>query len=297
MAKLTSFALLLMLPFLAKAQALNSPDDLPAKIKSSLNAYSFNEPLTEGTMSLDELLEFCAETGFDAIDITAYYFQGYPNVPSDEVLYKFKRKAHLLGLEISGTGVRNNFTDPDPLVLRENIQLVKNWIIAAEKIGAPVIRIFAGQSSPGQFENKAIFSNMIAAIKECVEFGASHGVVVAIQNHWQFIKSADHITAIFNEIDSEWFGLILDVGSFQLGDPYEQIKQVIPFAVNWQLKENVYIHGEAVKTDLTRIMEMIKASSYRGYVPIETLGKGDYKLKVATFYNEVNQSMHIVNDN
>ncbi|WP_163325764.1 sugar phosphate isomerase/epimerase family protein [Draconibacterium mangrovi] len=265
------------------------------KLKTSLNAYSFNHLLSEGQMNLDELLEFCAETGFDAVDLTAYYFPGYPAVPSNEVLYSVKRKAHELGLEISGTGVRNDFTSGDPKALEENIQLVKNWIIAAEKLGAPVLRIFAGQSNPGQFENQEIFNSMIAAIRECVEFGAEHGVIVAIQNHWQFIKTSDHVLQLFEEIHSEWFGLVLDVGSYRLGDPYQQIEASIPYAVNWQLKEMVYVNGEPVKTDLERIMHIIKASSYRGYVPIETLGEGDYKQKVKTFYQEVTNQLHLVN--
>ena len=34
----------------------------PAKgLKTSLNAYSFNKPLTNGSMSIAELIEFCAE--------------------------------------------------------------------------------------------------------------------------------------------------------------------------------------------------------------------------------------------
>ncbi|WP_372651005.1 sugar phosphate isomerase/epimerase family protein [Draconibacterium sp.] len=265
------------------------------KLKTSLNAYSFNHLLSEGQINLDELLEFCAETGFDAVDLTAYYFPGYPAVPSDEVLYSVKRKAHQLGLEISGTGVRNDFTSGDPKALAENIQLVKNWIIAAEKLGAPVLRIFAGQSNPGQFENQEIFNSMITAIRECVAFGAEHGVIVAIQNHWQFIKTSDHVLQLFEEIHSEWFGLVLDVGSYRLGDPYQQIEASIPYAVNWQLKEEVYVNGEPVKTDLERIMRLIKASSYRGYVPIETLGEGDYRQKVKTFYQEVTNQLHLVN--
>ena len=47
----------------------------------SLNAFSFNAPLSEKKMTLDELLETCAEIGFEGVDITAYYFPGYPNVP------------------------------------------------------------------------------------------------------------------------------------------------------------------------------------------------------------------------
>ena len=120
------------------------------KLKISLNAYSFNAPLTNGSMNLDDLLEFCSGTIIQAVDLTGYYFPGYPAVPSDEYIYHIKHKAFRLGLDISGTGVRNDFTDPDEKKRREHITLVKNWIECASKLGAPVIRIFAGTQKPAK---------------------------------------------------------------------------------------------------------------------------------------------------
>ncbi|MBD0297828.1 MAG: sugar phosphate isomerase/epimerase, partial [Flavisolibacter sp.] len=83
------------------------------RFKISLNAYSFNAPLTNGKTTLPEVLEFCAAQGFDAVDLTGYYFPRYPEAPPDDYVYQLKRKAHHLGLAISGTGVRNDFTLPD----------------------------------------------------------------------------------------------------------------------------------------------------------------------------------------
>ena len=48
----------------------------PENLKISLNAYSFNIPLREGKMTLGDLLDFCAQTGFEGVDITGYYFPG-----------------------------------------------------------------------------------------------------------------------------------------------------------------------------------------------------------------------------
>src|SRR4051812_37599132 len=62
------------------------------RLKTSLNAYSFNKALVDHLkgagkgMSLFELLDFCAEQDFDAIDPTGYYFPGYPKPPSDAFL-------------------------------------------------------------------------------------------------------------------------------------------------------------------------------------------------------------------
>jgi sugar phosphate isomerase/epimerase len=270
-------------------------EKLPAKLKTSLNAYSFNGPLTKGEMNLDQLLEFCAANQFDAVDITAYYFPGYPEVPSDEYLYHIKQKAFLLGLEISGTGVRNDFTDPDQAKRKASVELVKNWIVAAEKLGAPVIRVFSGTADTKDLAHEKAIDYMVADLKECAEFGKAHGVVVAIQNHNDFIKTADQTIEVIQRVNSDWFGLILDIGSFRT-DPYKEIAQTIPYAVNWQLKETLFVNGMEQKTDVDRLMKIIKESGYRGYLPIETLGEGDPKVKVPQFLNEVREAMKKVGE-
>ena len=58
-----------------------------ARVRLGLNAYSFNEPLRAGTMTLDDLVDYCAQQGFDGLDATGYYFPGYPKVPDDAFLY------------------------------------------------------------------------------------------------------------------------------------------------------------------------------------------------------------------
>src|ERR1044071_10522348 len=82
-------------------------------LKTSLNAFSFNDPLLKGNMTIDDMIDFCASTGFEGVDITGYYFKGYPQVPPDDYLFGIKRKAFGLGIDISGTGVRNDFTNAD----------------------------------------------------------------------------------------------------------------------------------------------------------------------------------------
>jgi hypothetical protein len=92
-------------------------------------------------------------------------------------------------------------------------------------------------------------------------------------------------------VNRDWFGLVLDIGSYQQGDPFPQIQESIPLAVNWQLKEEMYLDGIAVKTDVAKILKMILASNYKGFLPIETLGKGDPKVKVAQFLAEIQTAL------
>lgn len=260
-------------------------------LKLALNAYSFNQQLISGSMSISDMLEFCASHGFLAADITAYYFPGYPKVPSDEYLYAIKRAAFQSGLEISGTGVRNDFTHSDAQKRKESVLLVKDWIVAAEKLGAQTIRIFSGTQKPAGYTRQQILEWMLEDIRECVAFGKAHGVVVAIQNHDDFIKTADDTIEIMEAIKSEWFGLMLDIGSFRTGDPYEEIAKTIKYAVTWQIKENVYSEGKEVKVDADKLVNIIMASGYKGYLPLETLGQGDPKVKIPALLNQFRQSL------
>ena len=262
-----------------------------SKLKTSLNAYSFNAPLTDKSMNLDDLLDFCAEQNFDGVDLTGYYFPNYPQVPSDEYIYHIKRKAHLLGLEITGTGIRNDYTNPDPEKRKADVQMIKRWIEVASKLGAPVIRVFSGVIRPKEYTWDQIATWMVKDIRECVEYGQKHGVIVAIQNHNDFIQTADDVIKIMKMVNMEWFGLILDIGSYHQGDPYTQIAQTVQYAVNWQVKENIFVDGVEVKTDLKRLFKIIKESGYRGSLPIETLGKGNPKEKVSKFLKEVQKAL------
>jgi sugar phosphate isomerase/epimerase len=260
-------------------------------LKTSLNAFSFNAPLLDGTMTISDMLDFCAAAGFEGVDITGYYFKGYPQPPSDEYLFQIKRNAFKLGLEISGTGVRNDFTIADKSKREQEVALVKNWIEVAAKIGAPVIRIFAGNQKNDGITKEQVTEWMLKDIQTCVDYGKQHGVIIGLQNHNDFIQTADQVIKIIEAINSEWLGLILDTGSYRVLDPYEEITRSIKHTVNWQIKENVFINGAEKETDMDKLMKIIKTSGYKGYLPIETLGEGDPKKKVTTLLSKLEKAM------
>ena len=264
----------------------------PAKgLKTSLNAYSFNKPLTDGSMSIAELIEFCSATGFDGVDITAYYFKGYPEIPPDDYLFDIKRKAFKAGLEITGTGVRNDFTIADKAKRELEVQLVKNWIEAASKLGASVLRIFSGTQKNEGIPREQVTEWMLKDIQTCVDHGKQHGVIIGMQNHNDFIQTADQIISLVETINSPWFGIILDIGSYRINEPFSEIEKSIRHAVNWQVKEKMFINGTETDTDLHKLINMIKASGYRGYLPIETLGDGDPKIKVKALFEKMQKAL------
>jgi len=260
-------------------------DRIPVSL--CLNAYSFNNLLRSGEMSLEHLFRFSQETGFHGVDLTAYYIPGYPDVPGDEVLYNIKQTAFRLGIALTGTGVRNNFTLADPEQRKQEKQLVKDWVIAASKLGIPHVRIFDGTARPEGYSREQITDWLVDDMRECAVFAGQHGVMVCYQNHNTFAINAAQVIEIIERVDSQWFRLMLDTGSLPEDDVYQEIERLIPYAATWQVKEMVRTKGTTVKTDFQKLMQIVRRSGYRGYFPLETLGQGDPFEKVRALYREV----------
>jgi sugar phosphate isomerase/epimerase len=282
-AGIASFAL----PSAATSVTDSTQDSTPGRLKLALNAYSFDKPLRAGTMTIDDMLEFCARTGFESADLTGYYFPGYPVVPSDEYIYHVKQKAFRLGMELGCTGVKNDFTWSDPKKREEEKKLVKDWIVVAQKLGAPGVRIFAGTLSKEQFPWEERAKWIAADVNECAEFGKKHGVMLALQNHNDFLKTAGDVEKMMKMINNDWVGLMLDIGSYHTSDPYADIARTAKYAITWQMKEKVFVNETQVDTDFTKVVSIVRECGYRGYMPLETLGEGDPKQKVEALYKKV----------
>ncbi len=254
-------------------------------LRVSLNAYSFLELLNANAkdpsngINLFQVCDFCAKHGFDAVDLTGYFFPGYPSAPDDSYIVKLKRYAFDRGLDISGTGVRNDFTTAEKSVRDEGVQRIKTWIEVAAKLGAPAIRAFADCQSP--FKNwqeasrnasrTAVESWMADSLRECAEYGEKFGVVVAVQNHGDFINTGDEHLSLLRKVDHPWCAALVDTGKYLTADPYADIAIMAPYAVNWQIKETVNSSPTGAPTDMNRLVKIVRASGYRGYLPIETL--------------------------
>jgi sugar phosphate isomerase/epimerase len=258
------------------------------RLKPSLNAFSFLEMLEANAkdrskgIDLFGVCDFCAKHGFDAVDVTGYFFPGYPNAPTDQYLYRLKRHAFDLGLQLSGTGVRNDFTAADAAVRAEGVQRVKTWIEVAAKLGAPTVRAFADSQQP--FRNwheassnaprESVERWAAEALHECAEHGEKFGVIVAVQNHADFVSTGAQHASLLDRVNHPWCRAMVDTGSYATEDPYADIALVAPRAVNWQVKETTRSRLDSPPLDMMRFVTIVRRSGYHGYLPIETLRMG-----------------------
>src|SRR5664279_5297965 len=79
---------------LARASAALAPirREGGASLKPTLNAFSFvellNAHLKDASQGIDlfAVCDFCAKLDMDAVDLTGYFFPGYPQAPEDSYL-------------------------------------------------------------------------------------------------------------------------------------------------------------------------------------------------------------------
>lgn len=280
-----------------------------SQLRISLNAFSFDKKLRANAkdssqgVDLFGVCDFCAKLNIDAVDLTGYYFPGYPDAPKDDYIFRLKRHAFDLGLDISGTGVRNDFVVADESIRRESVQRVKSWIKVASKLGAPVIRVFAQTWPPfrnwrqgsGNAERLTVEGRIADALRECADYGQKFGVIVGVQNHGDFLKTGLEHLSLINRVSHRWCGALVDTGRYISDDPYADIALTAPHAVNWQIKQAMGHKADATPMDMLKLLTIIRRSGYRGNIPIETLPlqRPDYDpfVEVPKVLGEVREAM------
>jgi sugar phosphate isomerase/epimerase len=249
-------------------------------LRLSLAAYGYRKYLdlkkpAAQPMTLDDFIQTAADMDLDAVELTAYYFRQ----TTPEYLAHLKGKCTVLGLDISGTAVGNNFCLPDAAKHKEQIASVKQWIEHSSRLGAKTLRIFAGTKDKSETEEQAR-DRCVAAIQECCDHAAKYGVFLALENHGGITLTIEQMMTLIKAIKHDWFGINVDTGNFRGQHIYEDIAKLLPYAVNVQLKTEIQPDKTKEEADLKRLIDILRAANYRGYVALEYEAEEDPKTAV-----------------
>jgi sugar phosphate isomerase/epimerase len=251
------------------------------QFRLSLAAYSFRQALNlkKPAMTLDGFIDLSAGLPLDAVELTSYYFAE----TTTKYLAGLKGRCTRLGLDISGTAVRNDFCTMDAGRMKTDIAHVKSWIEHTSLLGGKTIRIFAGTIAKNDTEERAR-ARCVAAIEEVCAHAAQFGVYVALENHGGITATPELMLPLVRAVKSEWFGVNLDTGNFHTKDPYEDLARLAPYAVVVQLKTDIQRAGQKPEeADLKRKLSMLRTANYRGYIALEYEAAGDPKTAVPKY--------------
>lgn len=242
-----------------------------------LAAYGFRDYLKDAShprdkqvpeaerIDLFQFIDFCASHGCAGAELTSYYF---PPNPTREFLLRLKRHAFLSGVDISGTAVGNTFTPPKGPKRDAELALVKTWVDHAALLGAPHIRVFAGDAA-GQ-PHATAKANCVETLKIALDYAAEKGVFLGVENHGGIVAEPDELLDIVSQIDHPWLGVNLDSSNFHTKDPYADFARCAPYAVNVQIKTEIAPKGQGKgPADLGKFVRLLREAAYQGYVTLE----------------------------
>jgi len=274
-----------------------------------LRAYARYIPALGGDTSLFEvpheptildIILWSHIAGYDGVDVTGYYFEGYQSMreqtPDEknfilEQAREVKQLAEYLGIKVVGTGFGNSFTDTNPERVATDIERCKFFMHVADTMGAPVVRVFAGNIPADEIKlgwNEIARNRLIPAIVELSQYIKQNGldVQIGLQNHGDFISTANqalYVMHCLSALGVNNVGLVQDTGFWRayqslqsnFYDWYHAIKATLPISINFQFKKKPAGAGTlAGWLDLERVFKDIRISGYQGTVPIELLWGG-----------------------
>jgi sugar phosphate isomerase/epimerase len=265
------------------------------RLRLGLAAYSFREYMKDSNherklkvdpaklIDLPAFIDFAAEQGCDGVELTAYYF---PKMVTPEFLLRLKRQAFLRGVAISGSAVGNTFALPDGASLDAEIASVKTWIDHCAVMGAPHLRVFAGDPK-GLTKDEAV-KQCVRALKECGDYAAGRGVMLGVENHGGIVAQAPVLEEIINKTNHDWVRVNLDTGNFYSDAPYDDLARLAPYAVNVQFKVEInQVPGGKQPTDFARVVGILKKANYQGFVALEYEAEEDPWQAVPRHLNEL----------
>ncbi|HEY4020124.1 MAG TPA: sugar phosphate isomerase/epimerase family protein [Pseudonocardiaceae bacterium] len=298
---LVGSALLAPASAIAEPLPANQSDELSyftGNYTPSLELYSFNLNLNASIkggkgappITTIDAIKWAASVGFKAVDITSYYLPGYntftmPTVPTAQIMAyadQIKALTKQLGLRISGTGVFNDFADPNAARRALDVQRIEFWTEVAARMGAPVMRVFSGKV-PADINTYGwadiTQTRIVPALQQVTAFAATKGVKIVLQNHGDMTATADQTIQMLRWVDNPNISIIDDTGYFRpfqapTGDSYDwyrDISQVLPYSKSIQVKQKPAGEGTTTPMDLPRLFTDMRLTDYRGFIPLEML--------------------------
>ncbi len=257
-----------------------------SRLQLSLAAYSFREnfALMRGkpnlkvpagrAMDMFSFMDYCAAQGCAGAELTSYFF----TEETDAYMIQLRRHAFLRGITVSGTAIGNNFSLPPGPQLTAEIATTKRWIDRAALMGAPHIRVFAGNvpRDAKDFSRAAADRQVISALAECCDYAGRRGIFLGLENH-DSIGTAAALIPMVKAVQSPWLGINLDSGNFRTADPYRDFAECVPYAVNVQFKTEIEASTAKSKqpADLKRLTKILREGGYQGWVALEYEAKAD----------------------
>ena len=267
-------------------------------MKIAVSAYSFSRDLSSGKLTLVECIGKAKEIGFSGIE-----FIDLPGETFEErktLAQELRHEADRLGMKIVAYTVGANLFTGSKEGDAKEVERIKTQVDIAEVLGADLLRHDVCYSVSPEGDGRS-FDLMLPTIAsnahEIAEYAQAKGIKTCTENHGYIAQDSDRVERLFNSVNHENYGLLVDIGNFVCADEdsAHAVSVVAPYAIHVHAKDMLvrkeanasisamtrggnYFCGTAVgegDVDVRKCLKILKRAGYDGWYSIEFEGHGD----------------------
>ena len=289
-------------------------------MKLSVSSYSFEQYTKEGKMTLLDCVSKAKEMGFDAIEFIT--LPGDTFEEKKELARKIKEEADKVGIEINAYTVGACLYYDTKEENDDQVEKLKNHLDIAKILGAKVMRhdVCAKLGKTGASRSFDLMLPTIADnARRVTEYGQSLGIKTCTENHGHIAQDSDRVERLFNAVNHDNFGLLVDMGNFLCVDenPVTAVSRLAPYAIHAHAKDMVvrnkpfriggvmtrggnYISGSVVgegDVPIEQCIRILKKAGYDEYLSLEYEARGDCIEGIAKGLRNLRQFLANIEEN
>jgi len=237
------------------------------------------DALLKGDIDPFDFPKVAAGYGINCIELVNTFYYSKAN----DMAYweKFKSNCEEAGVTVGliMCDALGDLGHSDPEVRMAAVENHKPWVDIAAFLGAKTVRVNASGSGTAE----EVAANAVDGLSKLGEYGATKGINVVVENHGGLSSDAKWVTGVMEKVGMDNVGMLPDFGNFCIEagpdgcvneyDRYLGMEELMPYAKGVSAKSNVFdAEGNEANMDYLRIMKIVKASGFKGYVGIEYEG-------------------------
>jgi len=253
------------------ARARGDGEATAPAFRISLAEWSLHRTIFAGTLDhLDFARVAKRDYGIDAVEYVNQFFKD--KAQDAAYLAEMAKRAGdegVTNLLIMCDGL-GDLGAPDDAKRKKAIENHFPWVEAAKRLGCHSIRVNA--ASAGSFaEQQKLAADGLARL---ADYAAQLGINVLVENHGGLSSNGVWLAGVMKLVGKPNCGTLPDFGNFHDYDRYQGVEELMPFAKAVSAKSHEFDDdGNEVRTDYARMLKLVLAAGYRGWVGIEYEGK------------------------
>ncbi|MFA5858342.1 MAG: sugar phosphate isomerase/epimerase family protein [Elusimicrobiota bacterium] len=269
-----------------------------SRFKVGLSTYSLSRAIKAKEFDILGAIQWIKDNGGEFVELSYGGLADNPKLVDD-----IREKAKSCELDIASYTIGAAFIQDTDEKYRAEIERMKKEVEIGARLGVKRMRHdAAGRPKPDcnieQFMKD--LPKVADACREIADHAKKYGITTSVENHGFFMQKSDRVQMLINAVGRENFRTTIDIGNFLCADedPVVATKNNIRFASHVHFKDfyirkqypgegwintlyGNYLRGAIIgfgDVDTRAVLQVIKESTYEGYLSIEFEGGEECKL-------------------